>query len=812
MSPLDLPTLSGLAASEALLVEEQCKRFEAAWKAWHSGLRPALEDILQAVTGPARPVLLCELLRLDLAYRRQRGEDVTPGDYLARFPGDEDLIRRVLAVTIAHEATGPNHPSLTAPTPAELAPLFPQLEVLEQVGQGGMGIVYRARQKALDRLVALKVLPRAGGRTAQFAKRFEQEARALARLQHAGIVAVHDSGRIGDLYYLVMEYIEGRNLRQAVRDAWIEEHEPGGEPRPAVADGRVSPGVSVVIAVRLCEALEYAHARGVVHRDIKPENILLSAAGQIKIADFGLAKLLARGPEELPLTATQQVMGTLHYMAPEQLERPQQVDHRADIYSLGVVLYELLTGEVPLGRFPPPSQKAGIDARLDGVVFRALARDPSERFQQAAEFKAALEFAWSAKAPAGAAGAGKMPEWAAKMLGDIFGGSGQVLIQNPGGSFNIVTTAMGKAPPAHRHLPWRVILLASALALVGWVLTALLWNLGVSGLAASALGMLLIYLVSVRRGLRHLPEMAERLRAHDAPTRGLRWALAGGLFLAGCGALLFAPPLFQDARAREKVNEEYPLAWGDLRSRIYLEGEWVLPKDSRWFFTEAVRPANEIAVPVPRSRLHLRRRREGGPWHLTGTLVMLLGVGSGLLLLCLSTLAVPGGSVFWTAGVSLAEAVFLPFAVVHGVALFWGPQPSLGPPADGVSFAVGHDRLTDALHEWARTANYDLYGGSEWEVAVPKTTLAALIPEYEKRGLLAIYQARRAAPLERWDLAPGRLERRSPDLLVCCLSNSLTGRTWVWVVPVTCSPTGSNDGKEAASGLLHRLTELLGSP
>ncbi len=140
----------------------------------------------------------------------------------------------------------------------------------------------------------------------------------------------------------------------------------------------------------ICEALQYAHDQGVVHRDIKPENILVDRNGSIKIADFGLAKLIG-GEIGRPLTQTAQIMGTPAYMAPEQLENPGEVDHRADIFALGVVFYELLTGELPIGRFPPPSKKVQIDVRLDDVVLRTLEKEPGRRYQQASELRSAVE-------------------------------------------------------------------------------------------------------------------------------------------------------------------------------------------------------------------------------------------------------------------------------------------------------------------------------------------------------------------------------------------------------------------------------------
>jgi tRNA A-37 threonylcarbamoyl transferase component Bud32 len=259
----------------------------------------------------------------------------------------------------------------TPPSVDELRPLFPQLEIIELLGQGGMGAVYKARQPGLDRLVALKVLPRRDD--AAFAERFTREARALAKLNHPGIVTVHDFGQVGELYYFVMEYVDGVNLRQAE------------------AAGKLAPAEALTIVPQICAALQFAHDANVVHRDIKPENILLDAKGRVKIADFGLAKLLDRDTKQSHLTGTHQAMGTMHYMAPEQWEKPLTVDHRADIYSLGVVFYELLTGELPLGRFAAPSQKVQVDVRIDDVVLRTLEKEPDRRYQHASDVKTDVE-------------------------------------------------------------------------------------------------------------------------------------------------------------------------------------------------------------------------------------------------------------------------------------------------------------------------------------------------------------------------------------------------------------------------------------
>ena len=254
----------------------------------------------------------------------------------------------------------------------EVARLFPQLEILQLIGKGGMGAIYKARQPALDRLVALKILPSQRAAGASFAERFNREARALARLSHPNIVAVHEFGRVEGLHFFLMEYVDGVNLRQLQQ-----------------AD-RLSARQALEIVPQICDALQYAHDEGVVHRDIKPENVLIDRKGKVKIADFGLAKILEKDAASLRLTGEGQVMGTPHYMAPEQVEHPLEVDHRADIYALGVVFYEMLTGELPLGKFSPPSRKVQVDVRLDDVVLRALEKEPELRYQQASQVKTAV--------------------------------------------------------------------------------------------------------------------------------------------------------------------------------------------------------------------------------------------------------------------------------------------------------------------------------------------------------------------------------------------------------------------------------------
>jgi tRNA A-37 threonylcarbamoyl transferase component Bud32 len=279
-------------------------------------------------------------------------------------------------MAVAGLATDQDTLPLTAadlPELADIAAAFPDLELVEKIGQGGMGVVFKARQPKLDRLVALKVLPKALAATPGFAERFTREGRVLARLSHPSIVTVHDFGESGGYCFLIMEYVDGVNLRQAMRA------------------GRFTPEQALKVVPDICAALQAAHEQGVLHRDIKPENLLLDTKGRIKIADFGIAKLIDDRGADLLLTQSGAKLGTAPYMAPEQIEQPSSVDHRADIYSLGVVLYEMLTGELPLGRFAAPSEKAAVGGNIDEIVFRALEKERGRRQQSAGEFKTQIE-------------------------------------------------------------------------------------------------------------------------------------------------------------------------------------------------------------------------------------------------------------------------------------------------------------------------------------------------------------------------------------------------------------------------------------
>src|SRR6266496_2471952 len=204
-----------------------------------------------------------------------------------------------------------------APTRDELAAAFPKLEIFEMIGQGGMGYVFKARQPKIDRLVALKILPQSLAADPAFAERFTREGRVLARLNHPNIVTIHDFGQANGFFYLLMEFVDGVNLRQAMRA------------------GRFTPDQALAIVPKICEALQFAHNEGILHRDIKPENILLDAKGRVKLADFGIAKLMGEGrarhsvraagpdqagfygetrPAQSNLTETGKTLGTPNYM------------------------------------------------------------------------------------------------------------------------------------------------------------------------------------------------------------------------------------------------------------------------------------------------------------------------------------------------------------------------------------------------------------------------------------------------------------------------------------------------------------------
>ncbi|MDB6069321.1 MAG: pknB 20 [Verrucomicrobiales bacterium] len=281
-------------------------------------------------------------------------------------------------------AAHPRHTGATTawipPEAEELEGLLEDYQFIGMIGRGGMGAVYLGMDSRLDRPVAIKILPPELSRLPGFAGRFRREAWALAQLEHPHIVSIHQSGATsaGHLYF-VMEYLGGSNLAECL------------EQRRAENNGPPFPQEKVLeIACQVCEALEGAHDRGILHRDIKPANLLMDESGHVKLVDFGLARPLDVSGPETHLTATHQLMGTRDYMAPELLAG-REIDARVDVYATGVLLYEMLTGEVPRGVFLPPSKKQAVDPRLDGIVATAMQSDPEHRYANIAELHSALD-------------------------------------------------------------------------------------------------------------------------------------------------------------------------------------------------------------------------------------------------------------------------------------------------------------------------------------------------------------------------------------------------------------------------------------
>ncbi|HEX5137998.1 MAG TPA: serine/threonine-protein kinase [Planctomycetota bacterium] len=272
------------------------------------------------------------------------------------------------------------------PTRADPSPRDPFLgqivggcRIDEVLGRGGMGVVYKATQLSLNRPVAIKVLPEEVCGQPQFVERLKREVDVLSRLSHPNVVTVLERGETEGRLYVIMEYVHGTSLREVIRKG----------PLPAAE--------ALVIVRGVLSALEHAHDKGIVHRDIKPENVLVAPGGIVKVADFGLSRLLDPG-SATRLTHTQLLLGTFEYTAPEQREKAKEADERADIYATGVVLYEMLAGELPIGHFAALSRKRPneCDSRIDAIVEKSLAKSPEDRYQRASEMGAAVSRVLSA--------------------------------------------------------------------------------------------------------------------------------------------------------------------------------------------------------------------------------------------------------------------------------------------------------------------------------------------------------------------------------------------------------------------------------
>ncbi len=277
--------------------------------------------------------------------------------------------------------------------PPEIAPLAASLdgqyEIERELGRGGMGIVYLARDVKLDRQVAIKVLPPALAGTAEIRERFLREARTAARLSHPNIVAIHRADEIESRVFFVMGYIEGESLAERLR-----------------RQGALTPAEAVPIIRDVALALAYAHEHGVVHRDVKPENILLDArSGRAMVTDFGIARVA----EAAPLTMTGQLLGSVHYMSPEQVSG-DRLDGRSDLYSLGVVAFQALSGRLPfvnesasavlvahVTKAAPALQTVApqVPTALARVIDACLAKSPGARYATGTSLARALDDAWS---------------------------------------------------------------------------------------------------------------------------------------------------------------------------------------------------------------------------------------------------------------------------------------------------------------------------------------------------------------------------------------------------------------------------------
>ncbi len=353
-------------------IDRLCELFEQSLR---RGPPVAIESVLSECGAAPEPALLRELLAVELEYRVRRGHPIDSGEYLRRFPGHGSLVEFALAEAATQTAEDLNgkSPSLFSPDhPAvDVAPEFlknhPRYQVHGLLGHGGMGAVYLAKHLALDRDVALKVIRPELLTRDDVADRFRREAKAAARLNHPNIVAVFDAETAGQHHFLVMEFIAGADLNRTVCDR-----------------GPLPVGLACDYIRQAALGLQHAHEQGMVHRDITPRNLMLTAADQIKILDFGLAEFVRKVAPEQSASARGMLLGCVDFMAPEQAADPDSADIRADIYSLGCTLCFLLTGRPP---FPGGSLADKLRHMPSSRLHDSIGSARNRRLRDAAKFR-----------------------------------------------------------------------------------------------------------------------------------------------------------------------------------------------------------------------------------------------------------------------------------------------------------------------------------------------------------------------------------------------------------------------------------------
>ncbi len=632
------------------------------------------------------------------------------------------------------------------PSPAELAAQFPQLEILELLGMGGMGMVYKARQPRLDRLVALKILPIAAMPDASFAERFEREAKALARLNHPGIVTLYDFGQTGEYYYFIMEFVDGMNLRQLIQAKTLE------------------PCQALELVAQICTALQFAHNENIVHRDIKPENILITKKGAVKIADFGLVKLLGSQPDTA-LTASQMVMGTLNYMAPEQRENAKDVDHRADIYSLGVVFYEMLTGEIPMGRFDAPSKKVQVDVRLDEVVLHALEREPARRYQNVSEVKTNLE-SISSTMPA----ATPTPAAPASVQTGIF---------------------------------W---LRAYGLFCLGWLLTKFLWNYGSPGCWVACFGLAALAVwISLAR-MRLFPEqLAIYSKLSKTKAVGKYCALVISFVCLTLGFVFLISAFFNFWDMGDGIHGNYLARSPEQFERQYKGKEFHLLQHLPAFSAEM--PTVELNPMGGWTGGWAVGWEERKPGHRYFGVIPNLIVGCYCMLYI--TFALIGGwrlpgtklfPFFWRH----ARASIALFTVILGSALTlfliaemaYMTAGSFGSSSTSFVCNTNIDAVTRMVEQWAATNGYAMGDKDDWSIST--------VPQGKLVAKARLREAWKPSPFDRWRSTGASFRRVSPWLAFELVASENPAETYIDI-----NSAMDCDTEQIANGACHRIPESL---